>query len=51
MRNAGKELAAWQGPAIYCWNDQTFSPADFTSISKVALYLQLQTCLDLSPGN
>lgn len=25
----------WQGPAIYCWNDQTFSPADFTSISKV----------------
>jgi hypothetical protein len=32
---AGKELGVWQGPAIYCWNDQTFSPADFSSISKV----------------
>ena len=32
----GKDLAAWQGPAIYAWNNRTFSPADFASISKVS---------------
>ena len=33
---AGNNLAAWQGPAILCWNNQVFSPADFHSISKVS---------------
>ena len=33
--DAGEKLAAWQGPALYCWNDQIFSPSDFHSISKV----------------
>ena len=31
-----ERMKCWQGPAIYCYNDSTFSDADFTNITKIA---------------
>ena len=31
-----EEMKHWQGPAIYCYNDSTFSDADFQNITKLA---------------
>ena len=29
------KMQPWQGPALLSWNDSTFSPADFHSISRI----------------
>ena len=31
-----KEMAAWQGPALYAYNDKTFSESDLRNICKIA---------------
>lgn len=28
-------MAAWQGPALLCYNNSTFTPADFHNISRI----------------
>lgn len=32
---AGPGMAAWQGPALCCYNDAVFSPADLRNISRI----------------
>ena len=49
----GGRMADWQGPALLCYNDSQFAPADFAAIarigqdSKVGHWLQ-NACLALS---
>ena len=31
----GHKLSDWQGPSLYCYNDSTFSPQDFQSLSSI----------------
>jgi sacsin len=28
-------MAGWQGPALLCYNDAVFQPADFTAIARI----------------
>ena len=32
---AAPQMAAWQGPALLCYNNSTFTPADFHAISRI----------------
>uniref|UniRef100_A0A9I9DSX1 RING-type domain-containing protein n=1 Tax=Cucumis melo TaxID=3656 RepID=A0A9I9DSX1_CUCME len=36
------EMADWQGPALYCYNDSVFSPQDLYAISRVGQESKLQ---------
>ena len=29
------QMAAWQGPALFAWNDAIFSPADVQNIARI----------------
>jgi hypothetical protein len=32
---AAPQMAGWQGPALLCFNNAVFSPADFHNISRI----------------
>eukprot|EP00957_Ditylum_brightwellii_P168056 12793752-Ditylum_brightwellii.AAC.1 len=31
----GQKMSAWQGPALYCYNDATFTSRDFENLAKI----------------
>ena len=41
------EMADWQGPALYCFNDSVFSPQDLYSISRIGQDGKLQKPLSI----
>ena len=38
----GQKLDEWQGPALYCYNDATFSPQDFQNLAKIGQASKLE---------
>lgn len=38
----GQKLNDWQGPALYCYNDATFSPRDFQNLAKIGQASKLE---------
>lgn len=40
----GPAMRAWQGPALYVYNDATFSPQDFKNICSIGSNSKLASC-------
>ena len=38
----GQKLIDWQGPALYCYNDSTFSSRDFQNLAKIGQASKLE---------
>jgi len=38
----GQNMSEWQGGALYCYNDATFTPRDFQNLSKIGQASKLE---------